>query len=98
MSAVGLVAATMACSANETTCVDLELLSTPARGLRKSQGYVDPSPHGPTRNCQGCHFFAVEGAAGCGRCEILGGPVSERGHCSAWSKRTNTASTGRESV
>ncbi len=64
-------------------CGDPELLSTPERELRRAQGYREVSPHGAARSCAGCQFFEP-GDGACGRCRILGGPVSRAGHCSAW--------------
>ena len=83
-----LLTAAVGCSKNEPTCVDPDLLSTPERALRKSQAYVDDSPHGVEKNCSGCQFFSREGGAGCGQCQILGGPVHAGGHCSAWAEKT----------
>gem|GEM_PF-1014416 len=90
----GLLMAAFGCSKSEPSCVDPDLLSTPERALRKSQGYVDHSPHGREKNCAGCEFFRQEGEAGCGRCQILGGPVSAGGHCSAWSPKKAKSAAG----
>lgn len=90
----GLVATTIGCSKNETKCVDPEFLSTPEQSLRTSQGYVDRSPHGEEKNCGGCQFFSRVGDEGCGRCQILSGPVSAAGVCSAWSRNASHAANG----
>ncbi len=90
----GLVVLPIACSKDERICVDPDFLSTPERALRTSQGYADRSPHGHEKSCSGCQFFTQEGEVGCGRCQILGGPVSSGGHCNAWARaaaRTESA-------
>jgi hypothetical protein len=76
----------VACEDTEPSCVDPELLSTPERGLRASQNYVDLSAHGVEKQCGGCQFFKAVDDTACGRCDILGGPVDRSGHCNAWSK------------
>ena len=93
---LGLVA--LACSRSETRCVDPELLSTSERGLRQAQGYLRESPNALPRHCAGCQFFTAAGADGCGRCQILGGPVSAGGYCNAWAARAESSAPGREQV
>ena len=86
----GLLLTEVACSDSGPECVDPELLSTPERALRDANAYVSVSasrsPNGEEKQCGGCAFFSSEGEPTCGRCEILGGPVSAAGHCDAWSK------------
>jgi hypothetical protein len=77
------------CSRSETSCYDPELFSTPERAQRDAQGYVDISPHSDARQCSGCTFFQSDESEGCGRCQILGGPVRARGHCDAWAGRSS---------
>lgn len=85
-----LPGALVGCGREGPRCYDPELLSTPERALRATRGYADRSPRGDAESCRGCQFFRVEadGAGECGRCEILGGPVSAAGRCDAWTART----------
>jgi hypothetical protein len=83
----GSLASLVGCSRSESACYDAELLSTPDRSLRDSRHYADVSPHGGAMQCGGCQYFRTAGAEGCGSCQILGGPVSARGHCDAWVAR-----------
>jgi len=94
----GLATVALACSKADQSCVDPDLLSTPERGLRKSQGYVDRSPHGDAKSCRGCQFFTAETLADCGSCQILGGPVHASGHCSAWSRKLAPAAAEKGSA
>jgi hypothetical protein len=86
----GVLLGVTGCSDASGGCVDAELLSTPERSLRKTQRYVDRSPHGAEQQCGGCQFFSATdqttATSGCGTCRILGGPVSATGHCAAWAR------------
>ena len=91
-SAVPAPTAMLACSGEEPPCADPELLSTPERSLRRTRGYLEVSrtraPDGSLRSCEDCQFFQREPeSVHCGRCKILGGPVSATGHCDAWASR-----------
>lgn len=69
-------------------CVDPDELSDAVQGMRDSLSYTDASSN-PQRACSGCTYFkpAKPGDA-CGHCEVLGGPVSAKGHCDSWTKRS----------
>jgi hypothetical protein len=90
----GVLLGVTGCSDASGGCVDAELLSTPERSLRKTQRYVDRSPHGAEQQCGGCQFFSATDqttdqttvTSACGTCRILGGPVSATGHCAAWAR------------
>ena len=89
---IGASLVPLGCSPSAPQCFDPDSLSSGELSLRKSQGYVDRSkaanPDGSTRTCAGCQFFQASSAdAGCGQCQILGGPVSGGGHCNAWAAR-----------
>ena len=78
----------LGCAPSSTLCYDPDLLSTPERALRTARGYAERSPHGDAKQCRGCEFFRPARAEDCGRCQILGGPVSASGHCDSWSEAT----------
>ena len=87
-----------ACQPSAPTCNDVSTLPPADRELRVTLGYVDKSPD-PARVCGGCvQYGASEGAApgetplpsGCGRCQILRGPVSPRGQCKRWAASGRT--------
>ena len=86
----GVLLGVTGCSDASGGCVDAELLSTPERSLRKTQRYVDRSPHGAEQQCVGCQFFSAVDSPACGTCRILGGPVSAMGHCDAWARMRAT--------
>ena len=83
------------CSGADDACVDPDALSSGERTLREGQRYVARSAtrdaDGAILTCAGCQFFQVDPTrAGCGLCQILGGPVSPQGHCSAWAGRPSS--------
>jgi High potential iron-sulfur protein len=68
-------------------CVDTEELSDSVASMRESLEYTDTAAD-PKQACNGCSFFKSEKpGASCGNCEVLGGPVSNKGHCVSWTKR-----------
>lgn len=85
-----------ACQKSGPICTDLSTLTPAERDLRLvTLGYQDKSPD-PQKVCAGCVQYGepdpndtVQSAvtAGCGRCQILRGPVSPRGRCKRWSER-----------
>jgi hypothetical protein len=68
------------------SCVDPEELSEGERSMRVSMLYTDASAIAE-ESCSGCAFFPL-GKTGCGECELLGGPVSDKGRCDSWSARS----------
>ena len=65
------------------SCVD-----TGSEALRVSMKYVAAAAD-PAQACATCAFFtADESKAGCGGCQIMGGPVDATGHCESWSARS----------
>ena len=69
-------------------CVDPDELSDAVQGMRDSLSYTDTSSE-PQRACTGCTYFKpAKPTDACGHCEVLGGPVSSKGHCDSWTKRS----------
>lgn len=80
---VVLATATRALAAE--ACFDPEALPLAQQGMRRSLQYVEPSPDAAKR-CDLCAFFAGT-KAGCGNCQILGGPVSGGAVCASFAAR-----------
>ena len=66
---------------------DLAALSETEIKQREALNYTDESPK-PDQFCSNCQLF-VEPASGkfCGGCNVLKGPVSPDGWCTAWVKQ-----------
>jgi len=71
------------CSRTSSSCVDPALLSRGEEQMRKTRAYVDTSTVA-NQDCANCQFFSADADGACGHCEILDGPVSRGGHCTAW--------------
>jgi hypothetical protein len=69
-------------------CVNPDELSDSVQSMRDSLEYKDAAPD-PKQACAGCSFFkADKPGSSCGHCEVLRGPVSAKGHCVSWTKRS----------
>ena len=68
-------------------CDDVSGLKPADVGMRKSNAYVDKSPHAD-KLCSGCQLYkpAAAGAA-CGGCTVLKGPIAPGGYCNLWAKK-----------
>ncbi len=65
------------------SCVDPQ-----SESLRASLHYASVSPVA-NQSCSGCAFFTpASSPAGCGKCEMMSGPVDATGHCDSWSARS----------
>ncbi|MET0536031.1 MAG: high-potential iron-sulfur protein [Steroidobacter sp.] len=42
----------------------------------------------PAKACRGCNYYDGASGAACGRCSVLHGAVSARGHCVSWTAKT----------
>lgn len=73
-------------NAPNEACVDPQWLSRGEEQMRKTKKYTDVATT-ETEQCAGCEFFSAPDASGCGHCEILDGPVSKQGHCTAWASK-----------
>ena len=82
VSAVSLLPLAGRAQSAEPACVRVD-----SEPLRESLSYADPSPD-PAISCRNCGFFTAKGAAGCGDCMIMSGPVNATAHCESWSKRS----------
>jgi hypothetical protein len=80
-SAAGWAAAAAAAEA----CVDLDALPPGQRSMRAGLNFKLVSDD-PARRCAGCSFFTAA-QAGCGACQLLGGPVPAGGRCDSWAAR-----------
>ena len=65
------------------SCVDPS-----SESLRTSLHYANLSPKA-NETCGACGFFTADGSkpAG-GNCQIMSGPVDEKGHCDSWAPRS----------
>jgi hypothetical protein len=65
-------------------CSESADLSRMVVAARNAVAYVDESPYAD-KLCSNCRFFKEpDGNAGCGTCEIIGGPIAPDGYCNAW--------------
>jgi len=65
------------------TCTDAA-----SEGLRDSLHYTATAPD-PTQVCGGCAFYSQDDVTQpCGKCTILSGPVTPKGHCDSWSTKS----------
>lgn len=68
--------------AHAESCVD-----PASESLRSSLHYSSASPK-PSEICSGCGFFTADGGKpACGNCQIMSGPVDEKGHCDSWAPK-----------
>lgn len=75
-------------AARAAECVDLDELSDNIASMRESLEYMD-SAADPAQTCSGCEYFKpVQPDDTCGPCNVLTSPVSARGHCVSWTKRS----------
>lgn len=83
ISACALLPLVVTAAKAADTCTEPE-----SEGLRSSLHYVDAAPD-LKQACNACAFFSQEGAKkGCGKCMIMSGGVSEKGHCDSWSMKS----------
>ena len=86
LTPVALLGARQAFAQAQPACVNPNALSLAQKSLRRSVGYVEPSPHGDKR-CGLCAFF-VAAQNGCGTCQILsGGPVAQNAYCTSFAPK-----------
>lgn len=84
-----LVVGVVACGKKEpagptVVCNDLTGLTDPDKATRVTFKYVDVTPD-PSKRCDGCQFYIVpEGAAPCGGCKLVKGPVAPAGYCTSF--------------
>jgi hypothetical protein len=72
----------------QVVCADPESMSRGEESMRRSLSYVEEAPNAD-KSCAGCAYFSsADASGGCGSCEILGGQVNSRGHCSSWAQKS----------
>jgi hypothetical protein len=65
------------------SCVD-----PASESLRGSLHYASATPKA-AEPCSACGFYSANtGKPGCGNCQIMSGPVDEKGHCDSWAARS----------
>ncbi len=72
-------------TAQAAACYDPAALPLSQKNRRRSLGYVEASTD-PAKRCAGCAFFTA-GAADCGTCALLSGPVDAGAVCSSFAPR-----------
>ena len=83
--AAGSAALLTACGSSEIHCDDLSALTDEQRATRRTQEYVELSPHGNTKDCTNCRFYQGDRQANvCGTCQLVPGPINPKGHCKSW--------------
>lgn len=86
LAAIGVPLATLAIgTAQAAACYDPAALPLSQRNRRRSLGYVEAAADAAKR-CLGCAFFTA-GAAGCGTCALLNGPVNAGASCNSFAPR-----------
>lgn len=70
--------------AEDAACYDPAALPMSQKGLRRSMEFVAVSTD-PQKRCELCAFFT--GAAGCGKCQILNGPVAAASYCASYAPK-----------
>lgn len=76
----------LAQAAPANACYDLAKLPLAQRNMRRSVGFVDPSPEGAKR-CGTCAFFATTQGS-CGTCQIFsGGPTAASAYCTSYAPK-----------
>ena len=71
--------------AQTQACYDPAALPLSQKSQRRSLGYVEASPD-PAKHCSACAFFTAT-TPGCGKCQLLNGPVNGGGVCSSFAPR-----------
>jgi hypothetical protein len=78
--------ALVGCGGGDTLrCDDVSGLSATDADFRRGQGYVERSTR-PGRSCETCNFYTT-GAAACGECTLIRGPINPAGYCNLWVQR-----------
>lgn len=68
-------------------CYDPAKLPLAQRNMRRSVGFVDPSPDA-AKNCGTCAFF-VPTQGSCGTCQIFsGGPTAASAYCTSFAPKS----------
>ncbi len=75
------------CKKAEFSCDDTSGLAEEDTALREALGYVDRSPHGESKSCSACSFYAAGGENECGRCTLVKGPIHPLGYCTSWASK-----------
>lgn len=86
----GLQASGLLCVAGSAhaACVDPDELSGSLQSMRESLEYTDTAAD-PKQSCSGCSYFKPAKAGdSCAQCEVLTSPVSAKGHCVSWTRRS----------
>lgn len=73
--------------AQAPACYDPAALPLSQKNRRRSLGYAEASDD-PARHCSICSFFTA-GAAGCGTCGLLNGPVNAGAVCASFAPRAS---------
>src|SRR5262245_40770021 len=58
-----------------------------SQSLRDSLHYTAASPD-PAKPCSACALYTGQSSSACGQCQIMSGPVDEKGHCDSWAPRS----------
>jgi hypothetical protein len=59
-----------------------------SESLRSSLHYASATPKA-AEPCSACGFYSANaGKPACGNCQIMSGPVDEKGHCDSWAARS----------
>jgi hypothetical protein len=66
-------------------CYDPAALPLAQKSQRRSLGYVDASTDA-AKHCSACAFFMAS-TAGCGKCQLLNGPVNAGGVCTSFAPK-----------
>jgi hypothetical protein len=66
-------------------CYDPAALPLSQKSQRRSLGYLEMS-NDPAKHCSACAFFTAT-TEGCGKCQLLNGPVNAGGVCSSFAPR-----------
>ena len=74
-------------STASASCNDLTGLTDQEKQMRTALQYVDETPIAEKR-CDNCQLYIeAEGAATCGGCKILKGPIAPAGYCTSWAAK-----------
>ena len=88
LAVIGSVPALLqGCKKAELSCEDATGLSEEDAALRSSLEYRDRSPHGETKNCESCAFYAAGNKDECGGCTLVKGPIHPQGYCNSWAAK-----------
>ncbi|PIE18783.1 MAG: hypothetical protein CSA66_03940 [Proteobacteria bacterium] len=69
------------------SCDNVSGLSLADKQMRKTNKYVDKTPHAD-KDCANCQLYKAPKSGFCGGCTVLKGTINPHGYCNLWAAKT----------